>query len=213
MHILHLAQYVVNTFSQPFGIAALGREGMTPMKLQKVLYYIKAWSLVEGKDLVDGDFERWPFGPVNAEVYSTYKKYGAQPIPYSFLPFEPNEDDRPLLDFIGNVYAMFSAIDLSVMTHQEDPWKQAQPSAKILPEKILDYYRKQNFARNFPFDPVSKPFYPVQSPIKDSFVFDMSMADREKVQALQVYPSYQYYVEHLQRSSKDFEEAFSLLFK
>ena len=41
MNPVHLAQYLVNRFGNIPG-------GVTPMKLQKLLYYVKAWSLVDG---------------------------------------------------------------------------------------------------------------------------------------------------------------------
>ena len=54
---------------------------ITPMKLQKPLYYSYAWQLVIGKKFFSASFEAWPYGPVDKEIYHTYKHFKKEPIP------------------------------------------------------------------------------------------------------------------------------------
>ena len=63
-----------------------GKELMTNMKLQKMLYYQQGFHLAYfGTPLFDDDFEAWMYGPVIPSVYEKYKNFGHQGI-------EPNRD-------------------------------------------------------------------------------------------------------------------------
>lgn len=47
---------------------------ITPLKLQKLTYYTKAWSLAIHNDpLFDSHFEAWVHGPVNPDL--SYRKF------------------------------------------------------------------------------------------------------------------------------------------
>ena len=50
-------------------------------KLQKLLYYTKAWGLVYFADgIIDDQFEAWVHGPVCPSVYVEYKPFGYKPL-------------------------------------------------------------------------------------------------------------------------------------
>lgn len=203
MKTLYTAQYVVNTFSN-------WRGGVTPLKLQKLLYYIKAWGIVADENLFPGDFRKWMYGPVNKNVYNNYREYGRNPIPYIPLAkdHEPKDKEKELIDFIGTCYAPFNPLTLSAMTHKEDPWRLTEKDHIIPPQLLLKYYSKQSFAKNFPFDADGKPFYPVQSDLDCSFTMDMSKRDAKRIT---VYESYNTYLEHLKRASGEFDKWFNRL--
>lgn len=55
------AQYLVSTFTPLYG-------GISPMKLQKLMYYLKVWGLVVGTPLVASAFQKWTYGPVEANL-------------------------------------------------------------------------------------------------------------------------------------------------
>lgn len=192
MNPVSLAQYLVNSFGHVPG-------GVTPLKVQKLLYYVKAWSLVNGEDLVDGTFEKWTHGPVNRVVYEHFKGNGRQPLqPINLGPdHEPRGEVKEFIDFIGNSYARFPALVLSKMTHEEDPWRLTQPSHEIPSELIRDYYAGQPFAANIPFDPVGKPYVAVQSHMDRAFTMDMSRTDATRAST---FNSYREYVERLARA-------------
>ena len=188
--ILHTAQYLVNAYS------AYG--SITPMKLQKLLYYVKAWGLLEDQDLAPGAFEKWPYGPVNRDVYHAFKEFGAAPVQPKLLPpaFEPQGRARVLVDFIATSYVSFSALALSAMTHREPPWKEAALNAVITEEAMRAFYGARHpFRRNFPFSP-EQPYTAVPSDASAAFTLDMSRADAARVKT---YPTYQAYLAHLER--------------
>ena len=196
MQILSLAYYILGNFKD-----------ISPMKLQKLLYYVKAWSMVGKYPVVHEPFEKWQYGPVNDEVYQKFRNYGSGKISYSHsLPFliEPESHEKKTIDFILECYAPFDAITLSSMTHQDVPWKKT-PLNRVISEKLmLDYYSKMPFARNFPLD-ASKPFYPVETDFHYAYIFDM---DEKSAQEL-YYPSYSKYKQLVQENTLLLENSIS----
>lgn len=176
---------------------------VTPLKLQKLLYYVKAWGTVIEVDLVPGNFKKWDYGPVSPPVYHEFKKYGRNPIPEQSRSMIWDQEKRELIDFIGTCYAQFDAVTLSRMTHKEDPWKETSNN-EVIPDKLMeDYYSEHPFARNFPFDPESGPFYPVEADSNYGFTLDMEDSEAESVTT---YNSFSEYLEHLQKANSEYKE-------
>jgi uncharacterized phage-associated protein len=197
MDILELSKYIVNKFSQQ------SPNGITPMKLQKLLFYVKAWSSVAGNKLVIEDFEHWDYGPVNREVYDYYKQYGSGSVEVEESSnLDLKQSEQELVDFIIENYISFDAFALSAMTHKEDPWKQTSQNKVISDELINSYYSQQRFAKNFNsgLDLSDKPFYPLQN---YSFEIDMS---EEDAKAIAEYSSYKDYKEMLNEVEQDFSQ-------
>lgn len=108
---------------------------LSPMKLQKLMYYAQAWHLkVLECPLLDDNFCRWKFGPVVPAVYHEFKDYGYRPITsmattlardgdgYSVhLPKIPSEDKAAwsLIDAVVKRYGHIDAQTLSEMTHRD----------------------------------------------------------------------------------------------
>ena len=60
---------------------------ITPMKLQKMLYFVYRKYLQEtGKSLFNERFETWKYGPVLSSVYYGFKKYGSNSIRDYYRP-------------------------------------------------------------------------------------------------------------------------------
>lgn len=125
------AMAVANAFIQR---AKEGRlRDLTPMKLQKLLYYAQSWSLaLHRKPLMDDFFARWTYGPVIPSLYHEFKDYGAREIlDYGgHIVVEEGELTRKrpivgtrdeatwaLVDRIIKVYGRYSGAELSSMTH------------------------------------------------------------------------------------------------
>jgi uncharacterized phage-associated protein len=137
----------MNKFTLSNYIAGKYPGEVTPMKLQKLLYYCYVWQLVAKEKKFDATFEAWTHGPVEPDIYKAYKKYGRNPIEGE--PVSIASD--PLLDFIMESYAVYSAIELSKTTHMEKPWKKYKESGDVIPDdELVEYYNKQPFAKNFP---------------------------------------------------------------
>ena len=187
-----LAQYLVNRFGHVPG-------GVTPLKVQKLLYYVKAWSLVNGENLVDGTFYKWRHGPVNRQVYDHFKPNRSDPLQIVNLApdQEPQGEAREFVDFIGHSYARFPALVLSKMTHDEAPWKETPPDHEICPVGMQAFYSRQPFAANIPLDYDHKPYVAVQSDMDRAFTLDMSVNDAVRATT---FKSYREYLDRLSRA-------------
>lgn len=104
------------------------------LKLQKLLYYVQAWSLGILKErFIDTKFEAWVHGPVCRDLYNRFKTNKTL---YSLISVEDitndnpekliEEDDIKFIDFILENYAGFSGVELEAMTHNERPWKETR---------------------------------------------------------------------------------------
>jgi len=119
------------------------REGqlakLTPMKLQKLLFFTQSWHLKINKEpLFDDLFARWQYGPVIPSIYHEFKSYGSGVITdygtilvndddskLGFKVIIPEidwEGDQETVDFIDKiieVYGCYSGGALSRMTHED----------------------------------------------------------------------------------------------
>ena len=106
------------------------KKPLTNKKLQKLLYYAQAWSLVLRKQkLFEDKIEAWVHGPAVRSVYLKYKKFGFAPITkevdQSTLKKIPNSVIG-FLDQVWKVYGKYDAGYLEYLTHSEDPWQKAR---------------------------------------------------------------------------------------
>lgn len=124
---------------------------MTPLKLQKMVFYADAWymALNDGEELIADRFEAWVHGPVARDLYIRFADYKWQPITrevrYPRLPYQVREH----LEEIYNVFGRYSAYELELMTHQEEPWLMARgrlPS-DVPCENRIDKYVTAEFYR------------------------------------------------------------------
>lgn len=130
-------------------LAKRGR--MSAMKLQKVIYYCQAWSLVwDEKALFSDKIKAWANGPVVPGLYHEHKglfEVGPENFP-TRDPDALSPSERETVDAVLGYYGDKSAQWLIDLTHREAPWKNARgdtpigaPSeAEITPAAMGDYY-------------------------------------------------------------------------
>jgi len=118
----------------------LAGDGLTNKKLQKLLYYVKAWGLVYFEDgIIDDDFQAWVHGPVCPEVYNAYKSYkfgliqsdmseenACKIVNFFGAENHLNQDKLDLIDSVFDKYGQMTSLQLELLTHQEEPWKEAR---------------------------------------------------------------------------------------
>ena len=135
-----------------FDVAAyiLEQQGpMTTWKLQKLVYYSRAWALVWDDDvLFSEEIEAWANGPVVRELYQAHRrKYRVSRVPKG-KPDALTEDERETVDAVLEFYGDKSPQWLSDLTHMEDPWQSARRhvpegvrgNAVIAKEDLAEYY-------------------------------------------------------------------------
>lgn len=97
-------------------------------KLQKLCYYAQAWycALYDGSPLFGEKVEAWVHGPVIPELYRQYAGFGWTNIPKCEEKVEFSEKEIAILEAVYNTYWRFSGDQLELLTHREDPWKNAR---------------------------------------------------------------------------------------
>ena len=109
---------------------------LSPLRLQKLLYYAQGWSLgVRDHAIFSDKIEAWTHGPVVRSVYSHYAHCGGAPIrPTLNGATNLSKSDQEFLNDVWAAYKGFSATALRDMTHKESPW--------------IDAYRGPNNGQN-----------------------------------------------------------------
>lgn len=161
--VLDVCRYVINySDEKDYGISNL--------KLQKILYFIQAYFLMEKESpCFQEKIEAWDFGPVIPKAYREYKQYASSNIPKiaSFIkspsikfegdeiiwkedriPYQDNiiiESDKRLIQKVVDNFSGYSATDLVIITHKQDPWKNAYVKGEtneITIESIKGYFNE-----------------------------------------------------------------------
>lgn len=105
---------------------------ITNKKLQKLLYYSQAWSLVlKDRKMFDDDIQAWVHGPAIPLVYETFMDHKSD---QSLEDVETDieglkslsNDDKHVLDIVWNVYGKYGGNYLEALTHAETPWIEAR---------------------------------------------------------------------------------------
>ncbi len=122
---------------------------MSAMKLQKLVYYAQAWSLVwEDRPIFRARIEAWANGPVAPILYKKHRgSFRIQKWPEGDAS-RLSEEDSTTVNSVVKFYGDKSPQWLSDLTHMEDPWIIARrglaPGAtsnnEITIESMQDYY-------------------------------------------------------------------------
>jgi uncharacterized phage-associated protein len=112
---------------------------LTPMKLQKLLYFAHGWhlALAKGTALFTEPVEAWSYGPVVSDIYHEFKSFGLDPITEPATNIDDKlelttpqigneEQDNQVKDFLAKIYGTYgkyTGVQLSNATHQPgSPW-------------------------------------------------------------------------------------------
>ncbi|HWP67467.1 MAG TPA: type II toxin-antitoxin system antitoxin SocA domain-containing protein [Candidatus Limnocylindria bacterium] len=122
---------------------------MSAMKLQKLVYYAQAWSLVwDDRPLFPQQIEAWANGPVCPDLYERHRgEFLITAWPWgnaNALDWSEQGTVNGVLNFYGRRDAQW----LSDLTHRELPWRQARrglpagarSSATISHASMAEYY-------------------------------------------------------------------------
>lgn len=101
---------------------------VSTLKLQKLVYYSQAYSLVwDGKPIFDDPIEAWINGPVVRSLYDKHK--GKLNVSSGFFGGNPDaltDDEKETVDAVLDAYGHLDAYSLVSLTHEELPWKEAR---------------------------------------------------------------------------------------
>ena len=117
------------------------------MKLQKLVYFAYGWYCAYFEQfLFPETIFAWQHGPVVADLYGRFKRFGGNPIDHISDVPEFDEDVKSILDEVWDVYTPATDIQLSNITHRIDaPWAKVYSKCKwgaeIEPAEIRDYFK------------------------------------------------------------------------
>ncbi|WP_455544527.1 type II toxin-antitoxin system antitoxin SocA domain-containing protein [Intestinibacter sp.] len=106
---------------------------ITPLALQKMLYYCQAFCCVfTGKYLFDDDCQAWVHGPVYAEVYNKYSKFGWNVIDKADSSNDCLDcQEEEIVGFVAKHFGKYSGRTLELMTQMERPWRETRKGLKL----------------------------------------------------------------------------------
>ncbi len=127
----------------------LRRRGSLPaMKLQKLVYYAQAWSLVwDDRPLFSDRIEAWANGPVCPELYERHRgQFNVETVGGN--PEAIDEKGAETIEAVLKFYGDKASQWLSDLTHSENPWKDARGalpagarcSSEITLDALAEYY-------------------------------------------------------------------------
>lgn len=136
-----------------------GGVSLSVLKLQKLLFYVQAWSLAFGRGRAFiGDFQAWIHGPVNRDMYdrfkvthSLYSDVLLSDVTNNTASENISAAGRLHIDEVIESYGLLTGTQLEAMTHAEKPWASArlglrasERCEKIIDETLMtDFYKAQ----------------------------------------------------------------------
>ena len=114
-----VAAYILKKFARP----------VTTWKLQKLVYYSQAWSLVwDERPLFTSRIEAWANGPVVPDLYDEHRGQFQVSCWPRGNPEELTKSERETIDAVLDFYGEKTSQWLSDLTHAEKPWQEARGS-------------------------------------------------------------------------------------
>jgi uncharacterized phage-associated protein len=122
--VFDVAQYIIDKLGQ-----------ITSIKLQKLVYYCQAWSLVwDDSPLFEDKIEAWANGPVVLELYKTFQNYYYVPTDIKIGDITKlSETQKETIEAVLRGLGDKSSGWLIELTHSEDPWIKARKRANVKP--------------------------------------------------------------------------------
>jgi uncharacterized phage-associated protein len=123
VNVFDVAEYILNKLVS-----------ISAMKLQKLVYYSQAWSLVwDDEPLYPESIEAWANGPVIPALYARHKgKFKALEGDFHGDFSKLNGIQKETIDAVLEFYGDKSSQWLSDLTHMEAPWQEARKGLKPL---------------------------------------------------------------------------------
>lgn len=130
-------------------------EEITPLALQKVLYFTKGFSKpILKEDIFNDSAEAWVHGPVYKEIYDCFSYYKYNNINYSNIlkdyDYNLTEEEKQYIKEISLLFGCYNGSVLKEMSHLTEPWlkarsglKEDESSNRFIEDKDMDDYFKK----------------------------------------------------------------------
>jgi uncharacterized phage-associated protein len=120
--------YITANDIAPFFI----KKGVSPLKLQKLLYYSQVWYFKKtGVKLFTDSIKAWVYGPVVRDIWNKFRFVKRNDLIAQLSHFYPQQTFLPqdIVDHLNDVwqsYGHLSGSNLVDLTHGETPWKSSR---------------------------------------------------------------------------------------
>lgn len=141
-NLIDIAQYVCDNLGE-----------ITSMKLQKLIYYCQAWSLVwDEQPLFENEIKAWVYGPVIPDLYGMHRKmFKVNSSVFKNLGSDSNslnDKEKETIDAVLKYYGDKSSQWLIELSHLEKPWidaredldKNERGNNLITLDSMMEYY-------------------------------------------------------------------------
>jgi uncharacterized phage-associated protein len=118
--IINVAQYIFTEYKKITG------EVIDEMKLHKLLYFSQRESFaILNKQMFEGDFEGWKYGPVCKEIRNSITQDG-------ILDYDADisDENKYIINNVILEYGSLASWKLSELSHKEKSWKNARKGLK-----------------------------------------------------------------------------------
>lgn len=104
-------------------------------KLHKLLYYVQGWHLAHTEGpLFKEPIEAGPNGPVVADLVAEAKRERGTPSPVALT-----DAALATIEYVVDRYGVFSGPELTRMTRDEDPWREASLTEGASTPQLRDH--------------------------------------------------------------------------
>lgn len=149
----NVAEYIISKFYEKGKEVDEGvSEGISNLKLQKLLYFCQAFSLAKfNRPMFKDKLCAWKYGPVVSEVYENYKEHKNNPLPKPEMEKNDvglSDEDEKVIGEVLETFGGYSAIRLMEITHSHKPWKDLENRVKKgerdipISQKVMREYYK-----------------------------------------------------------------------
>lgn len=125
-------------------------EDITPLALQKALYYIQGFYYAFYKTfLFTEDCQAWVYGPVYRDVYFRYQNYRFNPIDCADEVDDTivSSSEKAIFEGVAKHICCYSGKVLEEFTHSEEPWllargelAETEPSDRVITKESIGIY-------------------------------------------------------------------------
>lgn len=147
-HVDDVARYILENVDS----------GVSTMKLQKLVYYAQAWSLVwDERRLFNSRLEAWANGPICRDLYTCHRgDFAARADMFPGDSIQLTAEEIDTIDVVLAAYGHLNGQQLSDLSHSERPRREARegvadgaPSTnEVSPEVMQDFYSAMQSAAN-----------------------------------------------------------------
>lgn len=143
--VFDVANYIIQLANNfPYKDIQFQPDGITHLKLQKILYYTQVVFLVKKRERAfEEKIVAWKYGPVIQEIYTKYTSQWRNflEVDNGWKDSSLTPEDKKLIERTREIFGRYSANQLVEMTHSDDPWKNTVQSNEISSDSLIQFYQ------------------------------------------------------------------------